>query len=273
MGKNDLEGMKFIALFVITILPLSVLSCVYFVNEKVRPKFVPKRLDLSKIFSAFRSEPMFIRLLIAYFVNGAANALPAALFVFFVGQKLGAPNLAGPYLLVYFGAAIIATPVWVRLSRIIEKHRLWCYSMIYASGVFFSVVFISSGDLLVFFIICLLSGFALSADLAIPSSIQADLIDIETVKGGKRRTATFFSVWSIATKGSIAISSGLAILILSYFDFDVVGNNSTISLGVLTALYAIAPIILKLFAIFLMWNFGLNKQYQQTIQKSLIEDV
>jgi len=273
MGKNDLEGMKFIALFVITILPISVLSCVYFVNEKVRPKFVPKRLDLSKIFSAFRSEPMFIRLLIAYFVNGAANALPAALFVFFVGQRLGAPNLAGPFLLVYFGAAIIATPVWVRLSRIIEKHRLWCYSMIYASGVFFSVVFISSGDLLAFFIICLLSGFALSADLAIPSSIQADLIDIETVKGGKRRTATFFSVWSIATKGSIAISSGLAILILSYFDFDVVGNNSRISLGVLTALYAIAPIILKLFAIFLMWNFGLNKQYQQKIQKSLIEDV
>jgi len=145
--------------------------------------------------------------------------------------------------------------------------------MIYASGVFFSVVFISSGDLLAFFIICLLSGFALSADLAIPSSIQADLIDIETVKGGKRRTATFFSVWSIATKGSIAISSGLAILILSYFDFDVVGNNSRISLGVLTALYAIAPIILKLFAIFLMWNFGLNKKYQQKIQKSLIEDV
>jgi Na+/melibiose symporter-like transporter len=145
--------------------------------------------------------------------------------------------------------------------------------MIYASGVFFSVVFISSGDLLAFFIICLLSGFALSADLAIPSSIQADLIDIETVKGGKRRTATFFSVWSIATKGSIAISSGLAILILSYFHFDVVGNNSRISLGVLTALYAIAPIILKLFAIFLMWNFGLNKKYQQKIQKSLIEDV
>ena len=134
-------------------------------------------------------------------------------------------------------------------------------------------MFISSGDLLAFFIICLLSGFALSADLAIPSSIQADLIDIETVKGGKRRTATFFSVWSIATKGSIAISSGLAILILSYFDFDVVGNNSRISLGVLTALYAIAPIILKLFAIFLMWNFGLNKKYQQKIQKSLIEDV
>ena len=272
LGKNDLEGMKYIALFVVIILPLSVLSCVYFVSEDVKPKVVPKRLDLLKIFSAFRSEPMFIRLLVAYFVNGAANALPAALFVFFVGQRLGAPHLAGPFLLIYFGAAVIATPLWVKLSERIEKHRLWCYAMIYASGVFFSVVFIGSGDLLAFFVVCLLSGFALSADLAIPSSIQADLIDIETVKGGKRRTGAFFSFWSIATKSSVAVSSGLALLILSYFDFDIVGNNSKISLGVLTGLYAIAPIILKIFSIFLMWNFKLNKKYQKELRKSLIQN-
>ena len=270
LGKNDMEGMKYIALFVVIILPLSVLACVYFVSEDVKPKFIPKTVGISKIFLAFRSEPMFIRLLVAYFVNGAANALPAALFVFFVGQRLGSPHLAGPFLLIYFGAAVIATPLWVKLSERIEKHRLWCYTMIYASGVFFSVVFIGSGDLLAFFLVCLLSGFALSADLAIPSSIQADLIDIETVKGGKRRTAAFFSFWSIATKGSVAVSSGLALLILSYFGFDIAGNNSQVSLGVLTALYAIAPIVLKIFAIFLMWNFKLNKRYQNETQRYLI---
>ena len=272
LGKNDLEGMKYISLFIITVLPLSVLLCVYFVSESYKPKLVPETLGLLKTILAFKSEPMFIRLLIAYFINGAANALPAALFVFFVGQRLGAPDLAGPLLLVYFGAAVIATPLWVKLSEIIEKHRLWCYSMIYASGVFFSVVFIGSGDLSAFFLICLLSGFALSADLAIPSSIQADLIDIETAKGGKRRTGTFFSFWSIATKGSVAVASGLALLILSYFDFNVNGNNSKITLGALTGLYAIAPITLKLIAIFLMWNFKLNKQYQKRIQKALVED-
>ena len=271
LGKNDLEGMKYITIFVVMILPLSVFSCLYFVEEDYKPNLVPKTFDLSRIFLAFKSEPMFLRLLAAYFVNGAANALPAGLFVFFVSQRLDAPDLAGPFLLVYFGAAIIATPLWIKLSNIIEKHRLWCYSMIYASGVFFSVVFIGSGDLFAFFLICLLSGVALSADLAIPSSIQADLIDIETVKGRKRRTGTFFSFWSIATKGSVALSSGLALLILSYFDFDVVGNNTNLSLGVLTALYALAPVVLKIFAIFLMWNFKLTKKYQQKIQTSLIE--
>ena len=80
--------------------------------------------------------------------------------------------------------------------------------MVYASVIFSYAAFIDSGDLLAFLLICLLGGAALSADLAIPSSIQADLVDIETLRSGKRKTATFFSFWSIATKGSVALSSG-----------------------------------------------------------------
>ena len=69
--------------------------------------------------------------------------------------------------------------------------------------------------------------------------------------------------------GGLAISISL---IISIQLFDVVGDNSEISLGILTALYAIVPIILKIFAIFLMWNFKLNKSYQQQVQKTLIDE-
>ena len=272
LGKNDFEGMKNIATFVVIVLPLAALLCVYFVKEDFESKRVPKNFDFAQIFVAFKSQPMFVRLLVAYFVNGAANALPAALFVFFVNQRLEMPNLAGPLLLVYFSSAILATPIWVTLSTKVEKHRLWCYTMIYASIVFSTVALIGSGHIIAFFLICLLGGAALSADLAIPSSIQADLIDIETLRGGKRRTGAFFSFWSIATKGSVAISSGLALLILSYFNFDVMGNNTELSLWVLTGLYAFVPILLKIFANSLMWNFKLTKKYHEEVRKKLIHD-
>ena len=272
LGENDFEGMKYIAIFVIAALPLTVLSCVYFVKEDLQPDLAPKKINMTQIFIAFKSEPMFVRLLGAYFVNGAANALPAALFVFFVDQRLDAPHLAGPFLLVYFGSAILATPLWVKLSSIVEKHRLWCYTMIYASVVFSAAAFLGSGDLIAFLFICLLGGAALSADLAIPSSIQADLIDIETLRGGKRRTGIFFSFWSIATKGSVALSSGLGLLILSYANFDVTGDNTEVSLWVLTALYALVPIFLKISSIALMWNFKLTKSYHVKIQRRLTKN-
>ena len=273
LGKTDFNGMKYIAIFVIVALPISTLACVYFVKEDVTLKSTPKLFDGREIVMAFRAEPMFSRLLVAYFVNGAANGLPAALFVFFVSQILERPDLAGEFLLVYFGAAIFATPLWIKLSTKVEKHRLWCFTMMYACVVFSFVAFIGSGNLSAFFWICLLGGAALSADLAIPSSIQADLIDIETLRGGKRRTGAFFSFWSIATKGSVALSSGVGLLVLSYFDFDVTGNNSELSLLVLTVLYAFIPILLKICSIVLMWNFKLTKSFHENIQRSLDKNV
>ena len=272
LGKNDFEGMKYIAIFIIIILPLANLSCVLLVNEDFKSQNLYKSFDIKHVISAFKSEPMFIRLLVAYFVNGAANALPAALFVFFVGHRLGAPQLAGPFLLVYFGSAIIATPLWLKLSRSVAKHRLWCYTMIYASVVFSFAIFVGSGDLLAFFLICLFGGAALSADLAIPASIQADLVDLETARGGQRLTGTFFSFWSIATKGSVAVSSAFGLLILSFYNFNVAGNNSETSLWVLTGLYALVPILLKFFSITLMWNFKLTKNYHQKVQERLFEN-
>ncbi len=273
LGKDDFEGMKYIAMFVVILLPIMSLSCVYFTNESLKQKDSSISFNLRQVIIALKSEPMFIRLLTAYFVNGAANALPAALFVFFVGQKLGTPHLAGPFLLLYFGSAIIATPLWIKLSSLVEKHRLWCYTMMYASGVFSFAIFVGSGDLIAFFLICFFGGAALSADLAIPSSIQADLVDIETLRSGEKRTATFFAFWSIATKGSVALSSGFGLLILSYFNFSVVGTNTEMSLWVLTALYAVIPIVLKICSIALMWNFRLTKNYHQKIQQDLIKNL
>ena len=269
LGKESVYGMEYITMFVLLSLPSCSLLCVYFVTENIDAKLVPERLNPLRALVAMKLEPMFIRLLLAYFINGAANGLPATLFVFFVNQRLNAPALAGPLLLIYFGAAVLLMPLWLKLSKRFPKHKLWCYAMVYASIVFLFTIFIGSGDIYYFVIICFLSGAALSVDLAIPSSIQADLIDVETLSGGKKRTSTFFSFWSIATKGSIALSSGLSFLVLSKVGFATTGANTDIALGTLTILYAVVPILLKFLAIGLMWNFKLDRSYQESIQKKL----
>ncbi|MEE2773422.1 MAG: MFS transporter [Pseudomonadota bacterium] len=264
-------GMRYIAIFVLVVLPISVLFCFLQVKESVSKSYIEKTFDLRNLVMAFRSEPMFFRLLTAYFINGAANGLPAALFVFFVGHRLGAPDLAGILILIYFLAAIFSTPIWLKLIRFCPKHRLWCYSMIYACVIFIITLFLKDGDWVYFLLICVFSGFALSVDLAIPSSIQADLVDVETLRGGKKRTGIFFAIWSVATKGAAALSSGAALLTLSYFQFNPNVENSIFSLWVLAGLYTIAPIFLKVVAIAVMWNFPLDRTAHKTIQNRLEE--
>ena len=65
---------------------------------------------------------------------------------------------------------------------------------------FYICTFFEKYDLIFFAIICILSGLALSADLAIPSSIQADIIDLEYLKTGKRLTGQFFAFWGLVSK-------------------------------------------------------------------------
>ena len=59
----------------------------------------------------------------------------------------------------------------------------------------------------------------------IPASIQADLTDLEVLRSGLRRTGAFFSVWSLATKGAVAISSGLSLMLLAWTGFTNSNEN------------------------------------------------
>ena len=140
------------------------------------------KFEIQEIIEVLRSQRLFSRLLISQFLNGLANGFPPALFVFFVNYLLQLPALVGPLLILYFVGAIIGVPFWLLLSQKYDKHRLWCAAMIYACIVFFFVILLNRGDLVGFSIICFLTGLALSADLALPTSIQADVLDLEVLR-------------------------------------------------------------------------------------------
>jgi glycoside/pentoside/hexuronide:cation symporter, GPH family len=223
IGETAAAGMALVALLVVIGLPLATALCLASVPEP--PDFSRARLSIGSIFAVLRQEPLFARLLAAYFINGAANGLPAGLFVFFVSQRLGAPDLAGPLLILYFGAAVLAAPLWPVLLRRVSKHRLWCVAMIYAGIVFSTVLLLGAGDVAAFAAICVLSGAALGADLSLPAAMQADLVDLDTATSGSQRTGAFFALWSLATKTALAVSGGVALIVLGAIGFSAEGPN------------------------------------------------
>ena len=75
-------------------------------------------------------------------------------------------------------------------------------------------------------VITALTGLALGADLALPPSMQADVVDLDTAETGDQRTGVFFALWSVATKAALAITGGLALILLDRAGFEAVGDNS-----------------------------------------------
>jgi len=199
----------------------------------------------------------FLRLVGAYLLNGIANGLPATLFLLFVGHVIERPDLGGPLLLAYFLAGVIAIPGWLWLSRRIGKHRAWSAAMLWASLAF--VPLLGPGDVLPFFLICVLSGLSLGADLALPASMQADVVDLDWARSGRRRTGLFFALWSMATKLSFALAVGIAFPVLDLIGFQAGGGSGKGALLGLAVLYGLLPVAIKLLATAVVWNFPLGE--------------
>lgn len=240
--------------------------------ERAPPRGQGPTFRLREIFA---NKP-FVRLLTAYLVNSFANSLPATLFILFVGHVLGLPDMYGPLLLAYFLSAMLAIPAWLLVSRVIGKHRTWCASMILASAIFSLTPFVvNPGELYPFLIITILTGIAAGADFAIPSSIQADVIDLDTLNTGQNRAGVFFAIWGVVTKMSFALAA-LSFPLLESQGFnasalDAAGKsgNSPEALMLLTALYAMVPVGLKAIALMLVWSFPLGRAEQASIREQI----
>ena len=267
VGAGEAEaGMRNVALFVVLLMPVAAVIALRFAPEP--RNYTRHRMNIAAGFRAIAGNAYFRRLLAAYFINGLANALPAGLFLFFIGDLLGAPD-AGWLLLVYFLCAIAGMPLWAWAARRLSKHRAWGWAMIWACLLFVPAAFLGEGDVAIFTVICVATGLSLGADLSLPASIQADVVDADTAASGEQRTGLFFALWSVATKAALALSGGAALIILDLAGFRSGESNDGAALSTLAALYALAPAALKLVAVWLMWRFPLDEAKQQSLRAEI----
>jgi Na+/melibiose symporter-like transporter len=131
------------------------------------------------------------------------------------------------------------------------------------------VPLLGPGDYWGFLVICLLSGVALGADLALPASLQADVVDLDWLESGRRRTGLFFAVWSMTTKLSLALAVGIAFPILELAGLRSGGANSAVALGTFAALYGLVAVAIKLAATALVWNFSITEALQDETRRKL----
>ncbi|MBS0347623.1 MAG: MFS transporter [Proteobacteria bacterium] len=191
-------------------------------------------------------ELAFRRLLGVFIVNGIAAALPATLFLFFVADVLGAAKASGPLLALYFVAGAASLPLWVRLAARCGRVRAWGLSMVVAMGAFAGTALLGTGDIAAFTVICLASGLALGADLALPAAIAADLGERQGQAGA------CFGLWNLIAKLNLALAAGLALPLLAVLDYR---PGSSDGLGALSFAYALLPLGFKLLAASLLWRW------------------
>ena len=229
-----------------------------------------KKIKFKKVIKNLKKNIYFSKIFLVLVVNNLANVFPMVLFAFFITYVLGGDDSnRQTTLFFYFLFAIMGVPFWTIISKKYGKKEVWSLSLFMSAMFFLLVFFLEDGIFLFFIIISCITGFCLGEDLIIPPSIQADITDWHRSKFGEDISGVLFSIITFLNKFAFAVVSIFVFGIMGVLDFDTDGEiNTNVRLFIIIS-YALAPILLKLLAAYLLVNFKLKENELQKIQKKI----
>lgn len=215
--------------------------------------FVGSLENQQSLWSILNSTPTRTRKFFAiYTVSMLASSIPALLVLFFIRDRLEAQNYTGLFLALYFLAGVAGIPVWQYLSSKYNKYTAWMLAMLLAVASFIWACFLGAGDVWQYSLICITSGIAFGADLALPPAILADYIHEQK----NEATATSqFGLFAFLAKLALALASVIALPFLDVMGYKPGLNNDANALQALGFIYAALPCLLKIISIFMLWRF------------------
>ena len=190
------------------------------------------------------SESGAMRLLALVLLNSLPVALTSTLFLFFAEDHLELTGRAGFFLLLFFMSAGLGIPVWSFVSAYLGNRLTLVVAMGLAVVSFAGAAFIGPRNATGFLLICAGSGFATGADILILPLMFSKVL----IRAGLNASSAF-GIWTFAGKLAVAISAATALPFLETTGFIPGSPLTPDARTALIGAYAVAPCILKLFAL------------------------
>lgn len=261
--------LQIVGITMLVIMPI----CVFFTVTKVPEPttYVSSVMPIKDGLKLMFSNKPFLRLILAFMVSSTALAITTPLYLFFITYVLHEEAKAIYMLTFFYLANMSGVPFWVWLSSKIGKHRAYvsCFAMIGLAHPFY--LFLGEGDFWYMLPITLVTGFAAGGFAALPNSMKADVIDLDTLRTGENRAALFFSTYSFTAKlaGSLGGSIGLFGLAFIGFNSLTPELNSEDQLFGLSFLFAMFPSVFYLAACAIAWGYPITEEKHIELRQEL----
>lgn len=221
--------------------PVIVAACLWCaMSARERTQRAPLASARGAGWRAMLANRPFLVLLGSYALAALGSNLPGTLILFYVQYVLESGS-AELYMLLYLVTGIAFLPLWVRLAAGSDKKTAWLAATAINTAAFFGVYFLGAGDGAWYAVLVVLSGIGFGATVAIPSSMQADVIDYDELLSGRRREGSYLGVWSVARKGAAALGVGLGLRLLDQSGYVPNVPQTEEVRRTLSALYALLP--------------------------------
>ena len=241
--------------------------CAIAIDEKFKNQVSSSKGIASGLRELSRNKPFRI-LLVSYTISAIGNNLPATLILYYVEYVL-LSDLAELFLLMYFATGILFLPAWIKISHRVGKKNAWLASIVLNTGAFIWVFFLGPGDVAAYGVLVVISGIGLGATLALPSAIQADVIDYDELLSGSRREGQYIGLWSISKKFAAAVGVGAGLYTLGLAGYTPNVEQTPSVVFTLRVLYALVPSVCNMIAFGIALYYPISAGIHSDIRRAI----
>jgi GPH family glycoside/pentoside/hexuronide:cation symporter len=210
---------------------------------------------------ALRNRPFAI-LMIAFVVGSLTGAMPPMLLPFFTDYVLQ-PESTGRavafFLVLYFGSGFLFVPAWTWLGRRVGKRNAWLVSMLIGVSAGPLLFTAGKGDITWVALLHVWAGLAFGAGILLVPSMQADVIDYDELRTGKRREAQYAAFWAIVPKFVAIPGAALPIAALAQLGYVPNAEQPPQVLMGIRTLYALVPALFGAITVAIVWRYPISE--------------
>jgi len=228
-------------------------------------------VDLWDFVKSVKVNRPFVRYAVTRVSDFTGLGIWLSAFFIFTDTYLGIGDKFAYLLLIAWLTRVLAAPVWLRLFLLFGKHRVWAVSAFSSALITPMALLVAPGPsaFLPLMVYAFALGFVESGGAFAPKAIFGDVVDYDTLKTGSNKAGSYYAFEGLMQKAAIAIGGSLGFYLLSAFEFNINGGNSTQqNLGLFLA-FGIAPPILRAIAGLTIWGFPIDSRRQGIIKRRI----
>jgi glycoside/pentoside/hexuronide:cation symporter, GPH family len=270
-GKMDFNTLGVVALLLLALCPIAL-----YASLKLVPNGVPIELErqpkLTELWESVRGNKPFIRFAAIYAFIGLASGVSGAISFIYISSYL---QIGDRFTALFLPATLIGPltiPLWAMLLNRFDKYRVTAIAFTIYAFIMPLPWFIQPGPqsfLPMAIVFCALTIFSPLLMIAMPT-IMGDIVDFDEQRTGKNRAGQYMAFQTLLTKIAAAVAAPLAFILVGQFGFvpGAANNSETAILG-LRIINNLAPVVLVLPGLWLLWRFPLNDVRHKAIQAEL----
>jgi Na+/melibiose symporter-like transporter len=226
----------------------------------------------AEAFRLIAGDRLLLKVLASDFAVSLGQGIRASLIVFYVSFVMGRPEWGAGLYLLQFAFGIVAGPVWLRIGRRLGKARAAVAGEVAQVAINLALLLVTPEGFALLLALTVAQGLTQGSGNLMLRAIVADVADRQRLETGRQVTGLYFSVFSLANKGAMAVAVGIALPLVAALGFDPRGANDASTLQGLALVFALGPAVAHALSALFIHGFPLDQQHHEKIRRALARD-